>query len=109
MPSALSDYRTSRWYFSRRAKFIFIPAFILACVNFAALLIIDTYTGGQAINGHVTDGHYFLGSRGRFTEVSRAVWTFSYYHTMSVKFTHLSVFTLAAIFVTAGDMRIERR
>jgi hypothetical protein len=109
MPRALSDYRTSRWYFSRRAKFILIPVVVLAAVNFATFIIINMYIGGDAINGHVTDGHYFLGSHGGHTEVSKAVWTYSYYHTISVLITHLSVFILAAIFMTTGDMRIEKK
>lgn len=81
----------------------------MAIVNFAAFIIINIYIGGDAINGHVTDGHYFLGSHGRYTEVNRAVWTYSYYHTISMWITHLSVFVLLAIFLNTGDMRIEKR
>ncbi len=109
MPRALSEYRNTRWHFSRRAKFIFIPAVAIAIVNFAAFIIINICIGGDAINGHVTDGHYYLGSHGRYTEVSRAVWTYSYYHTVSMWITHLSVFILAAIFLNTGDMKIEKR
>jgi hypothetical protein len=109
MPRAFSDCRTSHWLFSRRAKFIFIPAVVLAAVNFAAFIIINICIGGDAINGHVKDGHYFLGSHGRYTEVSRAVWTYSYYHTISMWITHSSVFILGAIFLNTGDMRIEKR
>jgi len=108
-PNSPSDYRISRWRFTKRARYIFVPVFILAIVNFAAFIIINIYIGGDAINGHVTDGHYFLGSHGRYTEVNRAVWTYSYYHTISMWITHLSVFVLLAIFLNTGDMRIEKR
>jgi hypothetical protein len=92
-----------------KKQFIFIPAVVIAIVNFAACFIINISIGGDAINGHVTDGHYFLGSHGRYIEVSRAVWTYSYYHTVSMWITHLSVFILAAIFLNTGDMKIEKR
>jgi hypothetical protein len=108
MPRALSDYRTSRWQFSRRAKFIFIPVFVLAFVNFASFWFIAVYIGGDAINGYAKDGHYFLASHGRFTEVSSAVWTYSYYHTISTWVTHASVFILLAIFLNTGDMAIKK-
>jgi hypothetical protein len=36
--------------------------------------------GGDAYYGHSDGGHYFLGSHGRMTEVSRAVFLYSYWH-----------------------------
>jgi hypothetical protein len=108
MPRALSDYRTLRWHLSRRAKFIFIPVFVLAVINFATFISINIYIGGDALNGHMIDGHYFLGSHGRYTEVSRAIWTYSYYHAVSMWITHVSVFILLAIFLNTGDMAIKK-
>ena len=93
---------------SRKAKFIFIPVFILAFVNFAVFITIDIYLGGDALNGYAKDGHYFLCSHGRYTEVSGAVWTYSYYHAISMWITHLSVFVLAALFLYTGDMALEK-
>ena len=94
---------------SRRAKLIFIPVFILALVNFFAFFFIDLYLGGDALNGYARDGHYFLCSHGRYTEVSDAVWTYSRWHAISVIVTHASVFVLAAIFLNTGDMALEKK
>jgi len=58
----------------------------LAAVNFVAFVAITFYLGGDALNGHVQSGHYFLGlhSNGPFTEVSRAVFVYSAWHALSV-------------------------
>jgi len=49
---------------SRRAKLIMIPVFILALISFFSFIFIDLYLGGDAVNGYVRDGHYFLCSHG---------------------------------------------
>ena len=94
---------------SRRAKLIMIPVFILALINFFSFIFIDLYLGGDAVNGYVRDGHYFLCSHGYYTEVSRAIWTYSYWHAMSVFVTHGMVFVSAAVFLNTGDMALEKR
>jgi hypothetical protein len=94
---------------SRRAKLIFIPAFVLACVNFFCFFFIAIYLGGDALNGYARDGHYFLCSHGRYTEVSGTVWTYSHWHAISVIVTHVSVFVLAAVFLNTGDMVFEKK
>jgi len=100
--------KSSRWRISRRAKFIFYPACVLALVNFTVFVILAVHFGGDAINGYIKNGHYFLASHGHDTEVSSSVWTYSYYHSISVWITHLLVFGLAALFVNTADMVIEK-
>jgi hypothetical protein len=58
----------------------------LAAINFIAFVAITFYLGGDALNGHVQNGHYFLGlhSNGPFTEVSRTVFVYSVWHGLSV-------------------------
>jgi len=88
-----------------RGKRILYPIFILAIVNFIAFFIGAVHLGGDALNGHVADGHYFLSSHGVHTEVSRAVWRYSYFHAASVFLTHgLTVLTAAILFAT-GDLK----
>jgi hypothetical protein len=94
---------------SRRAKPVIIPVVILAFVNFFSFIFIDLYLGGDALNGYARDGHYFLCSHGRYTEVGRAVWTYSYWHAISVFITHGLVFISVAIFMNTGDMVLEKR
>jgi hypothetical protein len=108
MPRELSEYRSTGWLISQSAKYIFIPVFYLAILNFACFVIIGLYLGGDALNGYAKDGHYFLDSHGRLTEVSSGVWTYSYYHAISVYFTHVSTFILLVIFLITGDMAIKK-
>src|SRR3954447_23946789 len=43
--------------------------------------------GGDALNGRVEAGRYYLGSHGRLTEVSRDVFTYSWWHPISLMVT----------------------
>jgi len=61
---------------------------IVALINFASYVIIAQYIGGDAINGHQAGGHYYLSNHGHLTEVSRAVFEYSVWHTISVFVTH---------------------
>jgi hypothetical protein len=63
-------------------------AVLLALVNFAAFFCIALLIGGDALNGHSDAGHYYLNNHGRLTEVSRAVFTYSKWHAISVLVTH---------------------
>jgi len=58
----------------------------LAAINFIVFVAITFYLGGDALNGHVQTGHYFLGlhSNGPFTEVSRTVFVYCVWHGLSV-------------------------
>jgi hypothetical protein len=47
------------------------------------------------MNGRVVDGHYYLGSHGRYVEVSQGLFTYSYYHALSVGF-GIAIFFWAA-------------
>jgi hypothetical protein len=68
------------------------PIVVLALVNFAVFFVVAVMLDGDAINGHVQSGHYYLMSHGHYTEVSAAVWHYSYWHTISVFVTHGLVF-----------------
>jgi hypothetical protein len=55
-------------------------AFIAAVVNFAVFWLVALYLGGDAVNGKAEGGRFFLGSHGRYTEVSEAVYMYSKWH-----------------------------
>ena len=38
--------------------------------------------GGTALGGYIADGRYFLNNHNVFTEVTRAVWMWSLFHTI---------------------------
>lgn len=64
-----------------------IITLILASIpflNIAAFIVIATCLGGDALNGHVKDGHYFFTAHGKDTEVSRAVFNYSRIHAYTV-------------------------
>ena len=52
----------------------------VALLNFASFIVGHFILGGSAMNGYIKDGRYFLGNHGAFVEVSREVWSYSYYH-----------------------------
>jgi hypothetical protein len=63
-------------------------AFAAALANFAAFAYISMRLGGDAVNGMVKDGHYFVMAHGKYTEVSKEDWTYSLWHARSVWVTH---------------------
>src|SRR5207248_8596590 len=91
------DTKSSRWTFTLRRILIFIPIFVIAFINFTVYWVAALCLGGDALNGYARDGHYYLGSHGAYTEVSRAVWRYSYCHTISTWVTHGLVFITGAI------------
>jgi hypothetical protein len=72
---------------------------VVAIVNFMAFWLVAVSCGGDAWNGYVKDGRYFLGSHGAYTEVSRSFWTYSYYHVLLTWVTHGTAFIGMAIFL----------
>jgi hypothetical protein len=61
---------------------------VLSVANFALFVVVGLCIGGDAWSGVVRDGHYFLNSKGHFTEVSRPVFLYSKWHLYSVLVTH---------------------
>ena len=61
--------------------------FGLAAANFISFVILWFVIGGNALNGGMDDGRYFLGA-GRSREVSGFVYGYSLAHTLSLLVTH---------------------
>src|SRR5258706_14722303 len=53
-----------------------------------AVLYLRGYLGGDAVNGKIAGGHYFLMSHGRYTEVSADIFNYSRSHAYSTGVTH---------------------
>ena len=64
----------------RRPNGFVVAIFLAWFLNFAAFAIISGFIGGDALSGHIVDGHYYLRSHGKLTEVSREVFTYSLWH-----------------------------
>jgi len=92
---------------STRSKWIVYSTFALAFTNCVVFDVVSVYLGGDALNGHVTAGHYFLCAHGGCTEVVESVWKYSYWHALSSLYGVMLVFVEAAIFVTTGDIVLD--
>ncbi len=58
---------------------------VLWCmVDFAAFVLVSMLIGGDAINGHMLDGYYFVCMYGRCHEVTRAAFEYSRWHAISL-------------------------
>ena len=60
----------------------------------------SVWLGGDALNGRIADGHFFVANKGSLREVSEAVFTYSRWHALSVLFT-------VALYIALGFL-IER-
>jgi hypothetical protein len=57
-------------------------------VNFTVFFVLSLAWGGDALNGKVEDGRFYLGHKGRYVEASEARWRESRAHAISVLVTH---------------------
>jgi hypothetical protein len=88
-----------------RARRILGPLFILAFFNFLAFWIVGALIiEGNAFNGRVENGSYFLGNGGKLIEVSQAIYVYSYVHTLLVMLTHGAVFITAGVLALRGEL-----
>ena len=72
-----------------KAKLLFCGVIVgLGLVNFLAFFVAAVYLGGDAVNGKMEAGHFFLMSHGRLTEVNEDVFAYSKWHAYSVWITH---------------------
>jgi hypothetical protein len=70
---------------------------------FFIVFIATVYLGGDAINGKVVGGHYFLASHGRLTEVSHGIFLCSKVH--AVVFIALGIAAVPLAFVANRQRR----
>jgi len=71
--------------------------FALAILNMLAFAVITSVIGGDAISGKIEDGRYYVSNRGKYTEVSQSVYTFSRIHIYSVVLMYALLFCAAGI------------
>lgn len=92
---------------SRRAKWVINSTMALVIPNFFAFIIGSVHFGGDALNGYVQAGHYFLCAYGSYTEVTQAIWKYSYWHELSAIGGILLVFVEWVVLVNTGDIVLE--
>jgi len=80
--------------------------FFGGALNFLIYWHVAGSLGGNALNGKIENGKYFLASHGRLTEVSPAVWKYSEAHARSISITHLlGTLGLLLMFMTGADRK----
>jgi hypothetical protein len=70
------------------SRFWLRAAFVMGAMNFLVFAFVAAAIGGDALNGSVEHGRYFLHNRGVVTEVSRSVFFYSKWHAISTYITH---------------------
>ena len=95
------------WYLGdkrgRRRRWSVFAAIVL--LNFVAFWWVGALSGGDALSGKVVGDQCFLGSHGRYTQVSRVFWTYSYAHAVLTILSFASLFVSWAIGIVTG--RVE--
>jgi hypothetical protein len=86
----------------RWARILLGVVVAVGVVNFVAFVVIAENLGGDALNGKVEDGRYYLMRHGVYTEVTCAVWTYSNIHAISAIALHPGVFAVAQVLFLTG-------
>jgi hypothetical protein len=92
---------------SVRAKRVLSISSVVVIVNFFAFLFASLYLGGDALNGHVRDAHYFVCAHGRCSEVSQSIWNYSYWHAVTAFSGIALMFVELGVFVATGDIVLK--
>lgn len=82
---------------------------IIAFINFISFWIISVAKGGEALNGKMEDGKFFVASHGRYTEVSRVFFEFNRIQSISVWVTHSCAFLGVVWFVWRRKEHVEEK
>ena len=77
----------------------------LAFENALLFLVIGLFIGGYAMFGKIESGHYYLGHKGYYTDVSALVFTYSRLHEISA----LVLAPLAVLATLVSRLRSGRR
>ena len=92
---------------SKRAKWVLYPSSAIVAANWFALFVVSAYLGGDALQGYSRESHFFVCAHGGCSEVSSAIWHFSYWHAISALGGILLMFVETAIFLNTGDIDWE--
>jgi len=90
-----------------RMKKLFAILFAVAVLNFIAFIIGASVLGGDAVNGKVEGGKYYVANHGKYTEVSQVAFTYSRFHCYSVWVTHPLAILCGTLFL--GRKRQEKQ
>jgi hypothetical protein len=69
---------------SIRGERVALVLLLVGLLNFALFVTGSIVLGGDAVNGKIEDGQYYVGGKGLYFAVSPGVWIYSYIHVISV-------------------------
>ena len=92
---------------SKRAMWVIYSTGVVVAINFFAFIAGSLYFGGDALNGYVQSGHYFICAHGHCAEVSSVIWRYSYWHALTAMGGIFLVFAEVALFLNTGDIEFE--
>lgn len=78
-------------------KFFWILLMLIWVLIFGSFVVSTLYLGGDALSGKIENNHYYLGYKGKFTEVSYNIFLYSKIHTITFITVHLAIFILAGV------------
>lgn len=79
--------------------------FVITVINFGVWGVINSFIHGDAINGKTEGGKYYVAIKGRYTEVLRGVYLYSYVHTC----TNFVLFPATILLGILGVCRLAKR
>ncbi len=100
-----SLYFHDKYLLSRKIQIICEAIFKIASINFWAIIISYLLLGGNALEGKVENGQYFIGSRGHFRSVPSMIFYYSLIHTISVMVTHPLAILASWVHIMTGGKR----
>jgi hypothetical protein len=89
------------------AKRLHYATGVVAAINLFVFIAGSLYLGGDALNGYHNSSGYFVCAHGSCTEVSEAIWTYSYWHAWSATALILLVFFELGVFYCTGLVTFE--
>lgn len=63
---------------------LYLIGIAVGAINFLAFIIGAAVLDGDAMNGKTENGRYYVAYKGKYTEVSKSVFTYSRWHVYSV-------------------------
>jgi hypothetical protein len=66
--------------YTSRGRWIWTITVILTIINLISIMAGYVILGGDAYTGEEKENKYFVNSHGKYTEVTRAQWIYSYIH-----------------------------
>lgn len=73
-------------YYRKYCFQFLIASLIIAGLNFVVFLTLASTLGGDAWNGKIENERYFLGSHGKYTEVTHQIYVYSQIHVIGTIF-----------------------